>query len=102
MTKEKQITTNHTKWQNVMTKAKTNGSCLKHLKNSTYQKDGSTLSHIQDYALPQDLKTELSHNKIVHQEIIYYGKLKNIKMDLSLKTKLKELCTTQETVCLDT
>merc|ERR1711957_533921 len=58
-------TTNHTKWQNVMTKAKTNGSCLKHLKNSTYQKDGSTLSHIQDYALHQDLKTELSRNNML-------------------------------------
>merc|ERR1711957_441797 len=44
----------------------------------------------------------LSHNKIVEIEIIYYGKLKNIKMDLSLKTQLKELCTTQETICLDT
>merc|ERR1711957_600467 len=101
-TPEKQITTNHTECGNVIMKTKTNGSCLKHLKNSTYQKDGSTLSHIQDYALAQDLKTELSHNKNVHQEIIYYGKLKNIKMGLSLKTKLKELCITQETVCLDT
>jgi len=65
MTPEKQITTNHTECGNVIMKTKTNGSCLKHLKKCTYQKDGSTLSDIQDYALPQEKKMENSHQENV-------------------------------------
>merc|ERR1712195_438492 len=73
-----------------ITKTKTNGSQLKPIKKLICQKDGSTSLGKLDYALPQDLITEISSKKNVKDKMIYYGKLKTTKMDLLSKTKLEE------------
>merc|ERR1712032_846394 len=71
-----------------------NLSLLPHLKKLIYQKDGSTLSDIPDYVCPLDLLMEISNNKNVVTENLYYGKLKEPK-------NLTESCTILETVYLD-
>merc|ERR1711957_996534 len=82
----------------VITKLKTNGSYLKHLKklNNFTLMDISILSEEQDYVLPPETIILISFKLIVEMYKIYYGQLKKKLTDLSSKIKPKDKWTLWE------